>query len=221
MGFGRAGPVGIEIREESIYNGWEVYRLNIYVSKGGMTSMGKVFVFLGSGFEEIEALTVVDVARRAGIDVEMVSITGERMVTGSHHISVAVDLLFEEVDFEEAEMLVLPGGLPGVTNLEAFEPLMQKLDEFHQAGKLISAICAAPSILGHRGILKGIRACCYPGYEKDLTDAKVTDGPVEMDGHIITSRGMGTSMEFALAITEKLMGREKADVIGDKTIFKR
>ena len=117
--------------------------------------MKDICVFFGTGYEEIEALTVVDILRRGGLPVKMVSITGEYNVTSSHQVTVKMDALFDEIDFDQVEMIVLPGGMPGTKNLEAFEPLMEQVEAFDKAGRPISAICAAPSILGHRGMLKG------------------------------------------------------------------
>ena len=128
--------------------------------------MSKVCVFFAPGYEEIEALAVVDILRRAGIETDMVSITGEKKVTGSHKITVEMDKLFEEIDFEKTDMIVLPGGMPGTTNLEAFEPLMKQVESFYEKEKYVAAICAAPSILGHRGMVKGRNACANPGYDR-------------------------------------------------------
>ncbi len=181
--------------------------------------MDKVCIFFGTGYEEIEALTVVDLLRRAGIDTEMVSITGEQMVKGSHGIAVRMDKLYDEIDFTAVDMIVLPGGMPGTKNLEAYEPLMAQVDAFYADGKNLAAICAAPSILGHRGMLKGKRACSFPGFESHLEGAEVTKNPAETDGNIITSRGMGCAIDFGLAIVEKLQGREKAIALADVILY--
>ena len=170
--------------------------------------MGKVCVFFGTGYEEIEALTVVDLLRRAGIDTQMVSVTGEESVEGSHGITVKMDLLLENVDFGEVDMIVLPGGMPGTKELEACGPLMEQVDAFYKAGKYICAICAAPSILGHRGMLKGKKACSFPSFESHLEGAEVTKCPAQTDGNIITGRGMGCAIDFGLAIVEKFQGKE-------------
>ena len=121
--------------------------------------MSKIAIFLANGFEEIEGLTVVDICRRCGLTIDMVSITEEKQVMGSHKIPVTADMTLSQVNFEEYDCLVLPGGGQGTKNLEACEPLMQQIDAFYASGKYIAAICAAPSIFGHRGILKGKRAC--------------------------------------------------------------
>lgn len=181
--------------------------------------MSNAAVFFGTGYEEIEALTVVDILRRAGITTDMVSITGEREVTGSHGITVKMDKLFEEVDFDATDIIVLPGGMPGTTNLEAYKPLMDKVDEFYQQDKYVAAICAAPSILGHKGILKGKKACSNPGFESHLEGADVKQEPAVVDGHIITSRGMGTAIPFGLAILGQLAGEEKVMQMKQKIVY--
>ena len=181
--------------------------------------MAKLAVFFGDGFEEIEALTVVDICRRCGLEVDMVSVTGKPGVTGSHQIVVGMDQLIENVNFSEYEMLVLPGGLAGTKALEACGKLMEQIDAFYAAGKYIAAICAAPSIFGHRGILKGKKACSYPTFESHLEGAEVSGSPVEIDGNVITSRGMGTSFAFALAIAGCLCGEEQAKQVADKIVY--
>ncbi|MCM1161105.1 MAG: DJ-1/PfpI family protein [Roseburia sp.] len=183
--------------------------------------MNKVCVFFGTGFEEIEALTVVDLLRRAAIDVSMVSITGEKGVESSHKVLVETDMLLEEVDFSQVKMIVLPGGMPGTKNLEACKLLMEQVERFYEEGKYLSAICAAPSILGHRGMLKGRNACSYPDFESHLEGAKVTKNPVEISEHIITSRGMGTAIEFGLAIVARMKGEDTAKELADKIIYKQ
>lgn len=182
--------------------------------------MSKVAVFFAEGYEEIEALTVVDICRRAGIGTDMVSVTGMKEVTSSHGVSVKMDKTFSELDFEEYDMLVLPGGMPGTKNLEAHEELMGQIDAFYERGKYIGAICAAPSIFGHRGILKGRRACCYPSFESHLEGAEVTAGPVEISDNVITSRGMGTAIEFGLAILTVLCGEEKAGELAKAIVYR-
>lgn len=181
--------------------------------------MNRLAVFLAEGFEEIEALTVVDICRRGGLGVDTVSVTGGREAAGSHGICVKTDKCFEEADFGEYDMLVLPGGMPGTKNLEAHSGLMARVDEFYKEGKYIAAICAAPSIFGHRGILKGKRACCYPSFEGHLEGAEVTEGPVEISDHVITSRGMGTAIDFGLAILGVFCGKEKAGELAEGIVY--
>lgn len=182
--------------------------------------MSKVYVFLAQGFEEIEALTVVDLLRRAKIDVSTVSITAEHAVTGSHRIPVTADLAIGEADFAACDMIVLPGGIPGTPNLEASAPLMAALDDFHANGKYISAICAAPSIFAHKGYLKGLDACCNPSFEEHLTagGAHVLHQNVVVSGNIIMSRAMGTAADFGLAIIERFQGREAAETMSRKIL---
>lgn len=172
--------------------------------------MAKVYIFLADGFEEIEGLTVVDLLRRAGVEITMVSITGQQFITGSHHIMVKADALFESVDYADADMLVLPGGMPGTKNLSGHEGLDQLLKNFNAKGKKISAICAAPSILGSKGLLKGKQATCYPGYEDALLGARVTNAGVVSDGNFITSKGLGTAVDFSLALIKSLKGEASA-----------
>ncbi|MFV0343078.1 MAG: DJ-1 family glyoxalase III [Anaerocolumna sp.] len=172
-----------------------------------------VYLFLAEGFEEIEALTVVDLLRRAEIDITTVSITGHKKVTGSHQIIVEADDLYENANYKEAGMLVLPGGMPGTKHLGEHEALVQLLKEFHSQDKNIAAICAAPSVLGANGILKGKKATCYPGFEDKLIDAIYTGSKAEEDGNIITGKGMGTAIDFSLKIIEKLRDKSTAEKI--------
>ena len=181
--------------------------------------MSKIAIFFAAGYEEIEGLTVVDICRRAGLTIDMVSVDGQDMVKGSHGINVQMDRLLQDLNFEEYDFLVLPGGKAGVEGLEANEELMQQVDAFYRSGKYVAAICAAPSILGHRGILEGKKACSYPSFEGHLKGAQVTAGPVEKSGNVITSRGMGTSIDFALAIVGELLGEEKAKELSDVIVY--
>lgn len=181
--------------------------------------MVKVAIFLATGFEEIEALTVVDLLRRVHVEIDMVSVTGEKKAIGSHNIIVETDKTINQLNFNEYDMLILPGGMPGTLNLEACEVLMSQIDAFYAQGKLLAAICAAPSILGHRHMLEGRLACCYPGFEKDLLGANVSLEPVCVDGKIITSRGMGCAVEFGLKIVEILLGEEVSKDLAGKIIY--
>ena len=181
--------------------------------------MGKILLFLAEGHEEIEALTVVDLVRRAKLEIATVSITGKREVTGSHGITTIADMLLAEADFDGADMLVLPGGMPGTLNLEACEPLMAKVKEFAAAGKYIAAICAAPTVFGRAGLLTGKTACCFTDMEGDLLGAKVSYEQVCKDGNIITSRGMGTSIPFGLKIVETFTDKANADALAKKIVY--
>lgn len=182
--------------------------------------MADVLVFLAEGFEEIEALTVVDIVRRAGIDVSTVSITHENKVTGSHGITVTADELLLDVEVEDAKMIVLPGGMPGTKNLEACDTLMRYVDDFSCVGKYIAAICAAPSILGHRGMLAGKKACIYPGMEDQLQESEISTDKVVVADKYVTSRGLGTAIPFALKIVEVLADKPTADKIAKAIVYK-
>lgn len=181
--------------------------------------MKTVSVFLADGFEEIEGLTIVDILRRAGIQVDTVSVSGDKTVHGAHQIDVQADFLFEEMDFTQTDMLVLPGGMPGTKNLMKHKGLRGLLEAHHEQGQYIAAICAAPSILGEFGFLKGRKACCYPSFEEKLEGADVVQDAVCVDAHLITSRGMGTAIPFALRLTGLLCGEEKAEEIGRSIIY--
>lgn len=181
--------------------------------------MSKVCVFFGTGYEEIEALTVVDLLRREGIETDTVSVTGDKVVVSAHRIPVEMDKLIEEVDFEYVDMIVLPGGMPGTRNLEACEALMKQVDAFVAEGKPVCAICAAPSILGHRGHLEGKKAIAFPGFEDQLKGAEVVPLPVVRDGNIITGRGMGCAIDFGLAIVEYFDGKEAKEALAKKIVY--
>ncbi len=182
--------------------------------------MSRTAIFFATGYEEIEALTVVDILRRAGEEITMVSATDERSVTSSHGVEVTMDKVLSEVNFDETDVIVLPGGMPGTKNLEACAALMEQVDAFIQAGKTVAAVCAAPSILGHRGHLNGKNACSFPDMESQLEGAEVLQEPAVIDGNIITGRGMGAAIPFGLAILEKLQGKEAAEEMAVKIVYK-
>ena len=183
--------------------------------------MSRTAIFFATGYEEIEALTVVDICRRCGLEAETVSVTEERVVESSHGVGVRADKVFSQADVPGYAMLVLPGGMPGTKNLEAHEGLMAQVDEFHKAGRYIGAICAAPTILSNLGILKGKRATCYPAMEKEIQGAALTGASVTVDGNIITSRGVGTAIDFALKLIEVLSGKEKAEEIAESIVYEK
>lgn len=164
-----------------------------------------IYVFFADGFEEIEALTPVDVLRRAGLDVLTVGVTG-KTVTGSHGIPVVCDAQIDDVNPVDIEAVVLPGGLPGTTNLEKCDRVQEFIDCANSEGKIVAAICAAPSVLGHKGLLEGKRATCYTGFEKDLVGAVCTGEPAVRDGNIVTGRGAGAAFEFAFTLLDALTG---------------
>lgn len=163
-----------------------------------------IYVFLAPGFEEIEALAVVDVLRRAELKVLTVGV-GEDFVIGSHQIPVAADISEKALVLDDTvEAIVLPGGMPGTLNLEKSPVVQKAIDWAVENDKLICAICAAPSILGHKGLLDGKKATCFPGFQDELFGADVTNDFVETDGNFITAKGMGSAVEFGLRIAEVL-----------------
>jgi len=179
----------------------------------------KVCVFFAEGFEEIEAITVVDLLRRAEVEVLTVSITDSLKVVGVHGIPVLADIIFEKVDFSQVGMLVLPGGIPGTPNLAKHFGLIDKILKYNKAKKEIAAICAAPTILGVMGLLEGKRAVCYPGKEDQLKNAIVTNNMVESDENITTSRGVGTAIPFSLRLIERLKDKKTAQAIKEAIVY--
>ncbi len=172
-----------------------------------------ILVFLANGFEETEALVTVDLLRRAELTVTTVGVGGE-WVTGSHGITVKADVADTAVLPLPAQAVVLPGGMPGTLNLEASPVVQHWVDTTAKRGGLLCAICAAPSILGHKGLLKGKRATCFPGFEQELTDAILCDDGVVEDGGVITAKGAGVTLDFALRIVARLVSEEAAKALG-------
>lgn len=162
--------------------------------------MSKLGIFLADGCEEIEALTVVDIVRRAGMEIELIAIADKKEVTSSHKVTFLAEELASEVDYDALDGVVLPGGMPGTLNLGADEKVNEVIRKFATDGKLVAAICAAPSVLGQAHLLEGKNATCHPGFEEKLLGAKTSEDTVVVDGNIITSRGMGTAIDFGLAI---------------------
>ena len=176
---------------------------------------------MADGFEEVEALSPLDLLRRCGVSVLTVCVSeneGDLLVTGAHGITVKADVSAKEAEKllrsrDDLEMIILPGGMPGTKNLDASEPVHAFITEAVEQGAVISAICAAPMILGKRGLLAGRKATCFPGFEEYLTGAEV-GGRVAVDGTFITSCGMGAAVEFGLALVEALKGKDAADALG-------
>ncbi len=183
--------------------------------------MSKVYIFLADGFEDIEGLTVVDLMRRAGIEITTVSIKDTREVTTSHGITLLTDRLFKDTDFSDGDMLVLPGGMPGTVNLGAYEPLVELLKKYYAEGKKVAAICAAPSIFAKLGFLKGRRATSYPSFLDQQSGTVITEDSVVSDGNVTTSRGLGTAIDFALSLITQLEGGKKAEEIADSILYSR
>lgn len=178
-----------------------------------------VYLFLANGFEEIEALTVVDLLRRADLQIKTVSIMEDRLVYGAHGIGVEADILFDQGDYDRCAMLVLPGGMPGTTNLCNHRGLNEELKKFYAAGKPVAAICAAPMVLARAGILAGHKATIYTGMEAELLGADHGEGSVVVSGNVITSKGPGTAMDFALALIGQLKGREAAAAVAEGLLY--
>ena len=179
--------------------------------------MARVLVPLPEGFEEIEAVTVVDLLRRAGVEVRTASLAG-RQVTGSHGIRIEADITIDAVDAADYDMIVLPGGMPGADHLKNDARVVSLLQRFASAGRYTAAICAAPGVLAHAGLLEGRTATSFPGFLRpdSAPGLQLTDAPVVVDGTVITSRGPGTAIEFSLALIELLVGRETALAVGGR-----
>lgn len=173
-----------------------------------------IAIMIADGFEEIEALTPVDVLRRAGLDARTVAV-GSKVAVGSHGIAVVCDMTADEVNLDELTMVVFPGGMPGALNLDASPYADKFIDAVKKNGGRIAAICAAPLVLGRRGLLNGKRAICYPGFENELKGATVENAPVVTDGSITTAIGMGAALPFAKELVRVILGEEKAKSIAD------
>jgi len=179
----------------------------------------KCYIFLAEGFEDSEAVNTIDVLRRAKEDVKIVSITGNNLVTSSHGIAIQAEMLFEDVDFSDGDMLILPGGMPGTLNLKAFAPLIELIKNYYNKGKFIAAICAAPSIFGELGLLNGKKATCFPGFEDKLLGAEYTSSSSEFDGNVITGRSAGNAMLFGLKLVEALEGKPFAENLAKSIVM--
>ena len=171
-----------------------------------------IYMFLANGFEEIEALCPLDLLRRAGLEVTTVGIGGE-MICGSHGITVAADIPEGMYADAAPDMIILPGGMPGSKNLDESRTVDVALKAAARRGAYIAAICAAPMVLGHRGLLKGKEAICYPGFEKELSGAVISDKKVVRDGNVITAAGMGVALDFGLELVKALKGEETANAL--------
>ncbi len=179
-----------------------------------------VYVFLAPGFETVEALTPVDYLRRAKVEVKTVAVAAEgRTVLSSHHVPVTADIAEEALILDDCEMIVLPGGKLGTMNLEASETVSRAIAYCMERGLPIGAICAAPSILGHKRLLDGKKATCYPTFAGELGKAEVTLAPAEIDGNFVTGRGAGASNQFAFALIERLRGKEAAREVSESVVY--
>lgn len=182
--------------------------------------MAKVYEFLATGFEDIEALIPLDIMRRAGVDFKTVSVTGSLVVESAHGVKIEADMLIEDADFGDADLLMLPGGLPGATNLNAHAGVRKALVEHNVRGKMIGAICAAPMVLGGLGMLEGKRATCYPGFEKYLEGAEYTHELCTVDGNITTGEGPAAALPYAYKLLAALTDAKTADGIADGMMYK-
>lgn len=181
--------------------------------------MKTVLLFLAEGFQETEALAQVTICKRTDIDIRTVSVTGGEMVESSNGVVVRADLVLGKDSLPEADMLVLPGGMPGSTNLYDCLALRQLIAEHHGKGKPLAAICAAPLVLGRMGLLDGCRATCYPGFESELEGATATGANVEVDGLFITGHGPGAALDFGFAIVEYLVGKDEAERVKESMVW--
>ena len=183
--------------------------------------MAKVYEFIANGSEEIEALTVVDVLRRAGVDIQTVSITGTKDAVLSHGVKIECDTTIEQCTLDDADMLLLPGGLPGATNLNEHEGVRNAMLKQYQSGKKVGAICAAPLVLGSLGILQGKKATCYPGFEDQMTGAEYTAEVFTIDGNIITGCGPAATLPYSYAILEMLGYAQEAAALKEGMMFNK
>ena len=177
-----------------------------------------IYVFLANGFEECEALAPIDILRRAGFDLKTVGVSGKTAI-GSHNIPIICDIETDEITFENLDAVILPGGMPGTINLENDKTVQAAIDYANENGLLIGAICAAPSVLGHKGLLNGKNATCFPGFEKDLQGATVTSEAVVRDGNIITAKGAGVAFDFGFELLSYLKDKKTADDLKIQMMF--
>ena len=183
--------------------------------------MKKVYVFLADGFEDVEALIPVDVLRRGGVDVTTVSISDFPLVTSAHGVNIEADIMFEQGDFSDADLIFLPGGMPGASNLFAHKGVCKVVVDQHAAGKKVAAICAAPGVvLGQLGILEGKKATCYPGFEQMLDGATYTADLVTVDGNVTTAEGPAAAFPFAYELLAQLVDKKTSDQIAEGMRFK-
>lgn len=180
--------------------------------------MKKIAVHLAEGYEEIEAISIIDVLRRADLSVTIISISEKIEVEGSHGIKIIADKLFKEVNYELIDIIILPGGMPGAANLNEHLGLREQILNFNESKKKLAAICAAPLVFGNLGILKNKKATCYPGYENQLHGAIATGENIEVSENIITGKGVGVAIDFALKIVEIVKNKKFADELGKKMI---
>lgn len=178
----------------------------------------KACMFFASGYEECEALIVVDMLRRANVDIDMIGLNDIK-VKSSHNVTVNMDKVFSDVNFDEYDIFILPGGMPGTTNLKNDERLLTLLKEKYEANKLICAICAAPSVLAAIGILDGKKATCFPNFRSCLTNSELVDTKCVQDGNVITACGLGAAFEFAKCILNNVLDKEKVEDVYQRICY--
>ncbi len=181
--------------------------------------MKRAVIFIAEGFEEIEALSIVDILRRGGVEVNMMSVSDNPYVTGAHGIEIVTNSV-SEFELTDEDMIILPGGLPGADNLRKSAVVCETIKHFATNNRFIAAICAAPYVLGQLGILKGKKATCYPGFQEHLIGADYTAAEVEIDGNIITGNGPASASKFALTLLECLEGKNKSSQIAEGMLLK-
>ncbi len=183
--------------------------------------MAQVYVFLANGFEDVEALIPVDVLRRGGVDVTTVSTTDTQLVHSAHGVCIEADIMFDEADYADADLLMLPGGMPGASNLFNHEGVCQILTAQYEKGKKIAAICASPAVvLAPLGILDGKKATCYPGFEEAMTNAEYTGDLVTVDGNITTGEGPAAAFPYAYELLTQLVDQQTADQVAEGMRYK-
>lgn len=208
------------------------YDVKFYVNLQWRYFSVKAAIFFATGFEEIEAVTIIDVLRRGGVPVTMISISGNEVVEGAHGIPIRCTDLFYMMDYSVFDMLILPGGMPGTANLAKHEGLCQLLVDFNvealklaeaqkEQTKKIAAICAAPSVLGQLGILEGKKATCYPGFEDKLTGCQVVNQAVVKDGHIITANGAASALAFAFEVLKEFVSEDEVVQLASAMLYKQ
>lgn len=201
-----ADPFGVLRETANKVNEKEKQTINIH-------EMAKVYEFLADGFEDIEALGPVDILRRGGLVVKTVSIGSSLMVESAHGVQVKADMLFDEADFGDADLLLIPGGMPGAKNIDDHEGVRRAVARHAEAGKLVGAICAGPMVLGHLGLLRGRKATCYPGFESELDGAEYTAAPATVDGNVVTGKGPGATFEYAYTLLAILKGEQVVEAL--------
>ena len=183
--------------------------------------MKRAVILFAEGYETVEALLVVDLLRRGGVEVTMASITEDEFVRSSHGVNVEMDAVLGEVDVLDYDAIILPGGMPGTKYLEEYKPLTELLTDFYQNGGKVAAICAAPGIFERLGFLKGRNATSYPSVMEQLKSARTSLEPVVVDGNVTTSRGLGTAIDFSLSLIGQLEGSAKAEEIAESVVYVR